>query len=64
MCTERKCERCGVSEEFEMLAYSGDKLTCQECDCQIEREWVSEDPLNRKHSLDTFSPHQHDGEAA
>lgn len=54
--TAKTCKRCGVSEEFEMLAYRGDKLVCQECDSQMEHEWVAEDPCNRKHYLDTFNP--------
>lgn len=56
MAKYRLCERCGVSEEFEMLAHRDKRLVCQECDSQIEREWVSEDPDNRRHYLDTFSP--------
>lgn len=56
MNTERKCECCGVTEEFEMLAYSGKKLVCQECDSRLEHEWVAEDPNHRRHYLDTFSP--------
>jgi len=56
MTANRTCECCGVSEEFEMLAYSGSKLTCQECDSRLESDWVAEDPDNRRHSLDTFSP--------
>lgn len=53
----KTCVRCGVSEEFEMLAYNGTKLVCQQCDCEIESEWVAEAPNSRRHYLDTFSPH-------
>lgn len=56
MC-ERKCVECGISENEEMLAYRGSKLVCQECDSQLEQEWVEEDPGNRKYYLDTFSPY-------
>lgn len=52
----RCCKRCGVSDEYEMLAYRGSDLVCQQCDCDMEAEWVSEDPDSRKHYLDTFSP--------
>jgi len=52
----KTCERCGVSDEYEVLAYRGTELVCQECDCQMEREWVAEDPHERRHYLDTFSP--------
>jgi hypothetical protein len=53
----RKCERCGVSEEQEMLCNRGLQLVCQGCDSELEREWVAEDPDDRKHYLDTFSPY-------
>jgi transcription initiation factor TFIIIB Brf1 subunit/transcription initiation factor TFIIB len=52
----RLCECCGVSEEVEMLALSGAQLVCSACDAVLEREWVAEDPDNRRHYLDTFSP--------
>lgn len=52
----RKCECCGVSEDFQMLAYRGQKLVCEECDSQMEIDWVAEDPDYRRHYLDTFSP--------
>lgn len=52
----RCCTRCGVSEAREMLALSGSRLVCQDCDGAIEREWVADDPDNRRHYLDTFSP--------
>lgn len=53
----RRCYRCGVSEEQEMLCVSGLDLVCQTCDSELEREWVDEDSENRRHSLDTFSPY-------
>lgn len=52
----RCCMVCGVSEEHEMLANRGDALVCQECDSVLESDWVAEDPDNRRHYLDTFSP--------
>jgi hypothetical protein len=55
MALERKCECCGISEEFEMLALHGQVLCCQECDSRLESDWVAEDPDNRRHYLDTFS---------
>lgn len=56
MAAIRKCERCGASSAFEVLAYRDDKLVCQQCDCDMEQEWASADPENRRHYLDTFSP--------
>jgi transcription initiation factor TFIIIB Brf1 subunit/transcription initiation factor TFIIB len=56
---KRVCSRCGVSDEYETLAFcdNGSKrLVCQECNSIIEREWVNADPKNRKHSLDMFKP--------
>lgn len=55
--TYRVCEDCGVGEANEMLALSGTALVCQGCESQRENDWVAEDPDNRKHSLDTFSPY-------
>lgn len=52
----RICERCGVSEEVEMLAGSCEGLVCGPCDAEIEAAWVAEDPENNHHYLDTFSP--------
>lgn len=52
----RTCQRCGVSDSFEMLALRGAKLVCQDCDGDLETEWVAEDPGNNRHYLDTFSP--------
>lgn len=52
----RNCERCGASEEYEMLALSGSRLVCQDCDSALGHGWVEEDPENRRHPLDTFSP--------
>ena len=54
--SERTCRRCGVSDEYEMLAFRAGTLVCQECDGEMEREWVAEDPNNRRHYLDTFCP--------
>lgn len=54
---DRKCcTRCGASEEFETLAFRGEALVCQECDDEMEREWVGDDPETRSHYLDTFAP--------
>lgn len=50
--TPRKCTRCGISEEYEMLAFSAGKLVCQQCDSDIENEWCAE--TGGTHSLDTF----------
>lgn len=58
--TDRRCNRCGVSEEQEMLCLSGMQLLCQGCESELEREWVDEDPDNRRHSLDMFSPYPND----
>lgn len=52
----RRCNRCGVSDEVEMLANRGLQLVCAECDGDLENEWVAEDPDNNRHYLDTFSP--------
>lgn len=49
----RCCERCGVSEESEMLAYHNSSLICYECDSEMENERASEDELYT-HYLDTF----------
>ena len=56
MSEDRKCKCCGVSEQFEMLAYHGTDLVCQECHHKAEREWVAESPIERRHYLDTFNP--------
>lgn len=54
----RVCFNCGVSEHDEMLALGGfGHLVCQDCDARDESDWVAEDPDNRRHSLDTFSPY-------
>lgn len=60
--TIRYCADCGVSENEDMICLGGAqpgvaaRLLCGECDGQAERDWVDEDPSNRRHSLDTFSP--------
>jgi len=53
----RYCQDCGIGEDIEMLAHRDGNLVCQECDAKAERFWVSQDPENNRHYLDTFSPH-------
>jgi hypothetical protein len=51
-----KCERCGVSEEHEMLAGHNGMQVCNECDSALNREWADADEDNT-HCLDAFSPY-------
>jgi hypothetical protein len=52
----RRCSRCQASEDYAMLALSNGVLVCDECDSEMEAEWVAQDPEHNRHSLDTFSP--------
>ena len=52
----RVCVRCGANSDYVMLAYRDGKLVCDDCDADLENEWVAEDPENNRHFLDTFSP--------